>query len=364
MTRNVYITAIEPRSGKSIIALGLMETLSARADRVGFFRPVIASGDTPDPQIELIRRRYKLGSSHEQMHALSSAEASAMIAAGDHERLEQLVFDAYKALEERCEVVVCEGTDFSGAPPALNFELNAALANQPGCPVLVVVRGATPAAIASTVRVARASLIRKGCSLFGVIVNRVPIEALAEMRRHSVAYDRNEPMYVLAESPELANPTVADVAAAVDAEVVIGAGDALQREVREIRVAAMSVAHFIEDLVDGTLVIVPADRPDILVACLACTLSTGLPAVAGIVLTRGYALSPAVAGLLRAAPSRLSRRRCAPTWRRPPSTRLRRRSPPAATAGSPRRWARSRPESTRASLPTASRFRVARGLRR
>ena len=51
----------------------------------------------------------------------------------------------------------------------------------------------------------------------------------------------------------------------------------LDRDVREVRVAAMSAEHFIEDLVDGTLVVVPADRSDIVVACLASTLSPVLP---------------------------------------------------------------------------------------
>jgi phosphate acetyltransferase len=64
----------------------------------------------------------------------------------------------------------------------------------------------------------------------------------------------------------------------------------------------MSAEHFIEDLVDDTLVIVPADRPDILVACLACTLSPAFPAVSGLVLTGGYPLSPTVRRLLEGAP--------------------------------------------------------------
>ena len=33
-----------------------------------------------------------------------------------------------------------------------------------------------------------------------------------------------------------------------------------------MRIAAMSVEHFLDELVDGTLVIVPGDRPDILLA--------------------------------------------------------------------------------------------------
>ena len=35
---------MEPQSGKSIVALGLMEMLSARVERVGFLRPVVPDG--------------------------------------------------------------------------------------------------------------------------------------------------------------------------------------------------------------------------------------------------------------------------------------------------------------------------------
>jgi phosphate acetyltransferase len=76
----------------------------------------------------------------------------------------------------------------------------------------------------------------------------------------------------------------------------------LHREVRDVRVAAMSVEHFIEDLTDGTFVIVPGDRPDILIACITSTLSSAFPGVSGIVLTGGYELNPAVRRLLEVAP--------------------------------------------------------------
>jgi phosphate acetyltransferase len=302
MTSNLYITAMEPQSGKSIVSLGLMETLSGKVERVGFFRPIVPSSQEPDAQIELIRRRYRLDTRYEDMHAVSGDEAGAMIAAGRRDELVKRVFETYKRLEQHCEVVLCEGTDFAGVSPALDFDLNAEFANQLGCPVLVVVKGDSPDAIAASARVARESLERRGCTLFGLIANRVPQAALDEMRGHSVASDRREPMYVLAEDPDLANPTVAEVALALDAELLFDAHETLQREVREVRVAAMNVEHFIDDLVDGTLVIVPADRPDILVASLAATRSTGLPSVAGIVLTAGYALGPVIGRLLSEAP--------------------------------------------------------------
>ena len=44
MARSVYLTAIEPGSGKSVVALGMMESLS----RLGYFRPIVPSDTAPD----------------------------------------------------------------------------------------------------------------------------------------------------------------------------------------------------------------------------------------------------------------------------------------------------------------------------
>jgi phosphate acetyltransferase len=300
VARKLYVTAMEPQSGKSVVALGLMELLSARVERLGFFRPVIQSSEEQDAQIELIRRRYQLAVPYERMYALTQDEAAAI---PEYEELRKRVVEAYKQLEEGCDFVLCEGTDFTSATSALDYGLNADLANELGAPVLVVVRGGTAEQTVASVRAARNSLAHKGCTTFGVVVNRVPPDVVEELTRTLNAHDGSEPVYVLPELPELAFPTVGDVAGALGAEVVSGSSEeALQRDVRDVRVAAMSVEHFIEDLVDGTLVIVPGDRPDILVASLASTVSPAIPTVAGVVVTGGYPLGDTVNRLLESAP--------------------------------------------------------------
>jgi phosphate acetyltransferase len=95
MAQSLYITGTEPGSGKSIVALGVMETLAGRAQQAGFFRPIVP-GDQPDPEIELMRGRYRLDSSYQEMHALTVDEANRLVASGAHDELEQQVFDAYK----------------------------------------------------------------------------------------------------------------------------------------------------------------------------------------------------------------------------------------------------------------------------
>jgi phosphate acetyltransferase len=302
MAQNVYITAMGPSSGKSLVALGFMEMLSARLSRVGFFRPIVRGAAEPDPQIELMRERYQLRSSYEQMHGPSAEEVTALIAGGEHQEIEKRVLDAFKELERDCDFVVCEGSDFVGATPALDFDLNTNLANQLGCPVLVVINAAASADVVEQVQLARELLARKECVLFGVIVNRVAPEAVTDVEVRLAPNTGEEWVYVMPESPELAYPSVEEVRAALGARALPCADGVLDRDVREIRVAAMSAEHFLEDLVDGTLVVVPADRSDIVLACLACTLSPSLPAVAGMLLTGGYQLSDAVRRLLEAAP--------------------------------------------------------------
>jgi phosphate acetyltransferase len=299
MARNLYITAMEPQSGKSVVALGVMELLSARVDRLGFFRPIVPSGSEPDPQIELIRRRYQVDATYEEMHALSQDEASAIPA---YEDLRKRVVEAYKSLEPRCDFVLCEGTDFTSATSALDYGLNADLANELGAPVLVVVKGGSPDDTVAAVHAARNSLKHKGCTIFGVLVNRVPQELVDEITARVAQTDGHEPVYVVPERPELAYPTIGEVAEELDATILAGSGDALNREVRDIRVAAMSVEHFIEDLVEGTLVIVPGDRPDILVASLASMVSPAIPTVAGVVVSGDYPLTETLRHLLESAP--------------------------------------------------------------
>ena len=42
MSKNLYITATEERSGKSLVVLGIMQMLMKELHRVAFFRPIIS----------------------------------------------------------------------------------------------------------------------------------------------------------------------------------------------------------------------------------------------------------------------------------------------------------------------------------
>ena len=64
----------------------------------------------------------------------------------------------------------------------------------------------------------------------------------------------------------------------------------------------MSVANFLHVLDDGALVIVPGDRADVLVACLASSFSPEFPVPSALILTGGLAPDPTIYSLLAQAP--------------------------------------------------------------
>jgi phosphate acetyltransferase len=69
MAHSLYIASLEASSGKSVVALGVMELLSRRLERVGYFRPVIPSAAVVDGRIALMRGRYPLDLGYEDLYA-------------------------------------------------------------------------------------------------------------------------------------------------------------------------------------------------------------------------------------------------------------------------------------------------------
>jgi len=303
MERNVYLTAIEPGSGKSAVALGVMEAL-ASLGRVGYFRPIVAGGAEPDNDIELIRRWYRLPQTYQESFGAVVDDLSAMSDRGRYDELLKRILDAYKRLDDATDLLLVEGSDFSEASHALEFDFNADMANHLGCPVLLVVRGSDRSVerVLEVMQLAHGSITGRGCTILATICNRVSPELVDELRQRAHEVVGDEPAYVMPEVPELAAPTVAEVAHALGAEFlrpVRGAEEpSTRREVGHVIVGAMSLPHFLEHISDNDMIITPGDRADLIVGSLASRFSGTYPNIAGLVLTGGLVPEPSVLRLI------------------------------------------------------------------
>lgn len=301
MTRSLYIAGIEPQSGKSVVALGLMELLSKRIGRIGYFRPVIPSDEVRDNNIELIRSRYGLALAYHDMYAYTHDTARRLSIDGRMESVLKTIMDRFRAMRSQCRFILCEGTDFTGIASAFEFDFNAEVARNLGSPLLALVNGKDRSLdkIRAAISVTREAFEEKGCTVLATIVNRVAPGLLATAADGPIAETfADEDVYLLPEEPSLAKPTVGDIATVLQTDILYGAPEDLNREVLAIKAAAMNLPNFLQHVTEGALVITPGDRADVILGSLAAAASNTSPTIAGLLLSGGITPEPAVQSLV------------------------------------------------------------------
>lgn len=293
MSKNLYITGIEPKSGLSLITLGIMELLVRNLVRVAFFRPIVNAErykDGIDEIVHLISTHYKLDIPYEQMYAYTIEEARDLVSEKKYDKLLEGVLDRYKDLENDYDFVLCLGTDYESDSSAFEFDLNVEIANNLGCPVLMIVNadeGSIEGVVKSS-QYAIESFEDKGSSILSIILNRTPPELQQEIVASLKVKLKQqiELIYAIPYDETLDRPTMAEIASAFDAQVIYGQ-EQLNRTVSRFVIAAMNLRNYLPRLSNDSLIITPIDRLDIVLGTLAAFRSTNMPNIAGIVLT-GY----------------------------------------------------------------------------
>lgn len=289
MQISLYVAGSGVGTGKSVVALGLMEMLSAINRKIGFFRPVVQYSPREDALIALMRQRYNLPFDPEMLYGCTAEEANHLLGSRQYEELIKRILARFKALEEQCDLVVCAGTDYDGLVPSLEFDFNADLANNLGCLLIAVVKGFNrePEEILDAVRLAQESLLDRGTDVWATVINGVAADRAAALRERVRAALPDHSVYVLPEHPLLGQPTIGEIARTLGAQPLYGDEDALNQVVTHYKIAAMQVPDFLNHLEDGSLIITPGDRSDIILASLVADASTTFPRVAGLLLTGG-----------------------------------------------------------------------------
>ena len=300
MARSIYITSAEGHSGKSSIALGVLDTLLRSVERVGVFRPVARSTVEPDYVLELLLGRdgvtlqYDecIGTTYEAVHDDPDAALSRIV-------------ERFKAVERKCDAVVIVGSDYTDVATPTELAFNARIAANLGAPVLLVFTGREPsesrARTADELRqVAELSLPEltgAHASLLAVIVNRADPEQLEEIAAEMSAISQ-VPSWAVPEDPFMVAPTVEAIMEAVDGTLLKGDTALLARESLGVVIAAMSMENVLPRLIEGGVVVIPGDRSEMLLAALTAHASGTFPSLAGIVLNGGFELSPIIDRLI------------------------------------------------------------------
>lgn len=300
----LYITGTAANTGKSAVALGMMQLLSRTMQNVGIFRPIINEPevDTMDPDIHLLLDHFKLEQDYLDTFAYTLSEAKAIINRGSRNLLIENIIQKFKKIVNAHDFTICIGTDFLGKDPVYEFELNAEIAANLGAPLVLVssIEGEDYTNIVDSMRLTQQSLSPYGLEVLANILTHgdVSESALADLRKQFGTNNQPALIYALPNDPSLSRATINDIVKVLDAEIIFGKDD-LETQAGDYLIAAMHINNFLDYLAEDQLIITPGDRTDIIMASISARISADMPNISGIVLTGGLTPPENVMKLIR-----------------------------------------------------------------
>jgi BioD-like phosphotransacetylase family protein len=333
VTRHVYLAATGQNRGKTTVSLGVMDGFRRRGLETGFIKPVgqrtiEVDGVAADEDAILMRSVFSLRDPLERMSPIHIPRGftQAYIEGRVVEDLPGRIVAAHRSLAQGKEIVLIEGTGHAGVGAVVGLS-NAVVASLLQAPAIIVSEGGVGRPIDEIV-LNSALFARHGVPVAGAIVNKVDVDAKPDLARtleQGLANHGIPLLGVLPYRPILSNPTLAMVQEGVRGEL-INHGPKLDDVIADIAVGAMEPEHMLQRIGPGTLVIVPGDREDVILA-LTTAHQLGLPrstpglltqttrpgaadgaptdrqsgAALGLVLTGGYRPRPAVLDAIRGA---------------------------------------------------------------
>jgi phosphate acetyltransferase len=291
MTKTIFIATTEPYSGKSIIALGIVNMLLAKARKVGYFKPII--NDDPkvkkDVDIETIVDHFGLHIAYEDTYAFTRQKAMRHIEGDNRSDLINTVIRKVKKLEESYDFTVIEGSDYLGEGTAFEFETNVSIAKNLNAPVVLVISGEnkTTAEIVNATQTILRNFKSRDVQVLAVVANKVKKNMLEDVKQLlAVHFTNGVILAVIPEDKNLGNPTMKEIHEQLGGKLLFG-DKQLANQVDNFVTGAMHLPHFLNHITENVLIVTPGDRGDIIIGALQAGLSINYPKIAGIVLTAG-----------------------------------------------------------------------------
>ncbi|QTY27670.1 phosphate acetyltransferase [Flavobacterium sp. CS20] len=302
MNKGIYIATSEPNSGKSIVTLGLMRMLLTKTAKVGYFRPIIDNNSPgkKDNHINTVLSHFGLNIKYEEAYAFTRSEFISKRNADQDGEILDIIIEKYKALEDRNDFMLVEGTDFSGEGTAIELDANILIAKNLGLPTVIVSTGVGKSLneFINGLHLAYDSFDDKGVKVSAVIANKVQEENLQTVIN---GVEKHLPKDIIVNAIPLTsglkNPTVKEIAKSIEAKVLFGE-DHLNNQSNSFKVGAMQLRNYLTYLEENCLIITPGDRADIILGALQANISSNYPKISGIVLTGGLVPEASIAKLI------------------------------------------------------------------
>ncbi|MEA1892614.1 MAG: phosphate acetyltransferase [Campylobacterota bacterium] len=296
--KSLYISAQEQKAGTLFVTMGMMEILKRNIDRVAFFRPVIYSKTIEDGDIDFILKRYDLDMEYKDCFGFEIEYVENMIANNKTNTLMNELITKFKKLEDDYDFVLVEGIRHSFLTKTINFDLNIKIAQNFGSPIINIVNAKhkTIVDIHDDIKIEHENATYQGCTHFATFINRLDEKKYEALKKRLKDYPQK--LYFLKEIPELSMLSIADVIDSLDAIPIFIEPQDVTRIIGDIKVAGLTLDNYLNYIEEDDLVVVPADRSDIILGLLGALYSRNFPSVSGIVFPFGMTTHPNIKKLI------------------------------------------------------------------
>jgi len=296
--KSLYISAQEKNAGTLFVSMGMMEILKRNLHRVAFFRPIIFSKDVRDGDIDFILQKYDLDMEYEDCYGFDIEYVEGMIASNQTNTLINQLITKFKKLEAKYDFVLCEGIRRSFLTSTISYDLNVKIAQNFSSPYINIINAQeiTAQEVYERIKIENDSLSCDGCTHFSTFVNRLNEKKYEELKKKLENYELTT--YLFREIEELNLLTIEDIIDSLDTKSLIMGEMDHTRVIKDVKVAALTLDNFLEHIEEEDLIIVPADRSDIILGLLGALYSNTYPHISGIIFPFGMEAHPNIQKLI------------------------------------------------------------------
>ncbi|WP_345993491.1 phosphate acetyltransferase [Sulfurimonas sp. HSL-1716] len=295
--KSIYIASNSKNAGSLLVTMGMMDIISRKVQKIGFFKPIISNANEPDADIEFIRSRYNLDAAYEECFGFDIPHIEMMIAKDKTDLLLENLIEKYKELEQKYDLIICQGIQKPFLKQSFDFDINIKIAQNFGASFIDVINAKDMEVtdIIESVEINAKNIAAQKCFHFATFINRIEGSVYAQLVKELP----KENIFLLPELQELDTPTVGDIIDDLQAKPIMLDFHDRSKLIRQIKVAALTLNNFLDHIQDGDLIVVPADRSEIIVGVFCALQSKSFANIAGVIIPFDMQIHPNILKLIK-----------------------------------------------------------------
>ena len=309
-TKRIFIAATRMNDGKTTTSLGLYSALSDTSNKIGFIKPVgqrfiDINGEKIDEDCLLLNETFNVSTPIQAMSPIVVHKNFTKEYLDDPENSHPKLIDnlcrAFDRAAYQKDYIIIEGTGHAGVGSVFNLS-NAEVAKTLNAKVILVASGGIGRPI-DEIALNKALFESVGVEIIGVIINKVESDKMDFIQYYCRKALKNMHLKLLGCIPsyeQLSIPSLSQVIDEIKGEKLNQIYQPQIRKIKKVVIGAKAAKSIIEEIEDGTLIITPSDRKDIIESVLSLNPDNKL---SGILLTNGLHIDGTLLDQIKQSPT-------------------------------------------------------------